>query len=149
MTNRKADIYTGIVSILIAAAFYVQGRELELHSNIFPLLLELFLVLTGGYLVYRGITCKGTKCSESTNLDYRRAFIMILATIIYIAGINVVGFYVTSFVFLTLMSWYLSDRGMTLQSLGISTGFAVILTSAVYATFTLFLGVPTPVGILF
>lgn len=149
MTKKKADILTGIVNIVVAAAFYVQGRELEFHSNIFPLLLEAFLVISGIYLIIRGMMCKGEACSAGENINYNRAFIMILATVFYIVCVNLIGFYVSSFAFLTLMSWFLSDRGLNLKSLGISLGFAAVLTGAVYLTFTVFLGVPTPAGFLF
>lgn len=149
MTKKKADILTGIVNIVVAAAFYVQGRELEFHSNVFPLLLEAFLVITGLYLIIRGLMCKGKECSTGENINYNRAFIMVLATVFYIVCVNLIGFYVSSFAFLTLMSWFLSDRGMNLPSLGISFGFAIVLTGAMYLTFTVFLGVPTPAGFLF
>lgn len=149
MSNKVADILTGIVSILVAAAFYVQGGELEFESNVFPLVIETFLVLTGVYMIIRGLLDKSGKSSNSSDIDYRRGLLIVAATIVYLAAVNFVGFYVSSFVFLVLMSWFLSDRGLNVKSFGISTAFAVIMIVAVYGTFSMFLEVPTPVGILF
>lgn len=149
MSNKVADILTGIVSILVAFAFYVQGGEMEFESVIFPLVVEVFLVLTGIFMLIRGFRDNTGEAHDKTDLDYRRGMLMVVATILYIAAINTIGFYVSSFVFLMLMSWFLSDRGLTAKSLGISVFFAMIMCGAVYGTFSMFLEVPTPVGILF
>lgn len=149
LSSRKADIYCGIAGITVAFAFYIQGRSLEYESNLFPLVLEAFLTLTGIYLLVSGFTRKHYKPMNPENIAYGRAFLIIGATIVYILGIMFIGFYVSSFAFLTVMSWLLSDRGRTPASLGISTFFGLILTGAVYVTFSLFLNVPTPSGILF
>ncbi|GAB6180113.1 tripartite tricarboxylate transporter TctB family protein [Desulfotomaculum defluvii] len=149
MSHKVADILTGIVTLLVAAAFYVQGTELEFESNIFPLVIEVFLLLTGIYMLVRGFLDKSGKSMGDTNIDYRRGMLMVLASVVYVAAISFIGFYVSSFVFLVLMSWFLSDKGLNLKSFGISTVFAVIMIIAVYGTFSMFLDVPTPVGILF
>ena len=149
MTNKVADILTGIVSLLFAAAFYVQGTELEFESNVFPLVIEVFLVLTGVYMLVRGLMDKSGEAHDKTDLNYRRGFLMVFATIVYVAAINIIGFYVSSFAFLVLMSWLLNDKGLNVKTLGVSTIFAVIMMAAVFGTFSLFLEVPTPVGILF
>ncbi|MDO7788312.1 tripartite tricarboxylate transporter TctB family protein [Desulforamulus aquiferis] len=149
MTKRKVDILTGIVCFVVAAVFWFQGRELEAHHNLFPLLLEGFLVLSGIYLIIAGVLNKTGNKADNVNIDYGRALQMILATIVYIVAVNMIGFYVSSMLFLTLMSWYLNERGLTLPALGISLAFATILTGAIYAVFTMFLRVPTPSGILF
>lgn len=149
MTNKVADILTGVVSILVAAAFYVQGGELEFESNVFPLVVETFLVLTGIYMIIRGILDKTGKSDDKTDLNYRRGMLMVFATIVFLVCVNVIGFYVSSFVFLVMMSWVLGEKGLTAKSLGISVLFAVIMITAVYGTFSMFLEVPTPTGIFF
>ncbi|MEG6521259.1 tripartite tricarboxylate transporter TctB family protein [Desulfotomaculum sp. 1211_IL3151] len=149
MTNKVADILTGLVSILVALAFYVQGTELAFESNIYPMTMEIFLVITGIYMIVRGVRDNSGEAKDKTDINYTRGAVIVVATALYLIGIKFIGFYVTSFAFLVLVSWYLSDKGLTIKSLGVSTVFAVILIAAVYGTFSLFLDVPTPAGILF
>lgn len=149
LSSKKADIYFGLFSIALALAFYVQGRELTFESVLFPIILEVFLTVTGIILLLRGFAGKQDKPLGGSNIAYSRAFLIIGATIVYLLGIMFIGFYISSFVFLIVMSWLLSDRGLTVSSFGISTLFSLILTGAVYITFSLLLSVPTPSGILF
>ena len=149
MTNKMADILTGIVTLMVAAVFYVQGIDLEMESKIFPQVIEVFLVLTGILMLVRGIMDKSGSSTGDANINYRRAMLMVLAAVVYVAAITMIGFYVSSFVFLLLMSWLLNDKGLNLKTLGVSTVFTIIMMAAVYGTFGLFLEVPTPTGILF
>lgn len=149
MTNKVADILTGIVSILVAAVFYLQGGGLAFESVIFPKVIETFLVLTGIFMIVRGVRDNTGEAKDKTDLDYRRGFFIVFATALYLAAVTFIGFYVSSFVFLVLVSWFLGERGLTVKSLGISVIFALIMCGAVYGTFSMFLEVPTPTGILF
>ncbi len=149
VSSRKADLIAGLASIAVALIFGFQGRELSFASNIFPRVLEVFLILAGAVLILRGLSRSMEQPGKKEHIDYSRAWLVVLASLIYVAAINYIGFYVSSFVFLTLLSWLLSDRGRNLPSLGISTLFGLLVTGALYATFWLFLKVPTPQGLLF
>ncbi|SHI65320.1 tripartite tricarboxylate transporter TctB family protein [Desulfofundulus thermosubterraneus] len=149
MSSRKADLIAGVASIVVALLFGFQGRELSLASKVFPLVLEVFLVMMGLVLVVRGLTGCKEQHSDQEKIDYGRAWLVVVASLVYVACINYAGFYVSTFVFLTLLSWWLSDRGRNLPSLGISGLFGLLVTAALYATFWLFLKVPTPQGLLF
>lgn len=149
MAGRKADLIAGVASIVVALLFGFQGRELSLASKIFPLVLEVFLVLMGAVLILRGLRGSKEQQGGQEQIDYTRAWLVVLASLVYVAAINYIGFYVSSFVFLTLLSWFLSDRGRNLPSLGISGLFGLLVTGVLYATFWLFLKVPTPQGLLF
>ncbi|GAB6180115.1 tripartite tricarboxylate transporter TctB family protein [Desulfotomaculum defluvii] len=149
MSNKVADILTGIVTLLVAAVFYVQGIDLEFESKVFPQVIEVFLSLTGIYMLVRGFLDKSGKSMGDANIHYGRGMLMVLASVLYVMAISYIGFYVTSFVFLLLMSWFLNDKGLNLKSFGVSTIFAVIMIVAVYGTFSMFLDVPTPSGIFF
>lgn len=151
MLGRSADLIAGIASIVVALLFGFQGRDLSFASNLFPLVLEVFLVLTGAVLIVRGLTGSREQKNEDKKekLDYGRAWLVIIASLVYVAAINIIGFYVFTFAFLGLLSWLLSERGRNLPALGISGLFGLVVTGVLYATFWLFLKVPTPAGFLF
>lgn len=151
MTKRKADILVGLVSIFIAIAFMVQGFELSEHANMMPFVLEVFLIVTGLYMIIRGIRTKGaTKVAEeNTDVHWVRASVIVLATFVYVAGVVYIGFYVATFVYLILGSWYLNEKGLTLPALITSLIFSTAISVVLYITFTILLKVPTPAGLLF
>ena len=148
LSTKKADLYTGIFSIIVALAFYFQTGELAAESKVLPLVLVVFLIVSGIVLVIRGFIGKNDKPLVA-DIVYSRAFIMLAAAVVYLTAIVYVGFYTSSFIFLVLMSWLLNDQGRSLKTLGVSVIFGVVITAAVYLTFTLSLKVPTPIGLFY
>lgn len=148
MDKRISDRLAGLFAIVPAIAFYWQGRELAAESVLFPLVLEAFLLIMGLYLLGRSFTGAGGKADDE-HLTYSRAWVMIGATAAYLIGMDLIGFYVTTSVFLIAVSWFFNDHGYTLRSFGMSALFGIVMTVAIYATFSLFLQVPTPEGLLF
>ncbi|TGE35581.1 tripartite tricarboxylate transporter TctB family protein [Desulfosporosinus fructosivorans] len=151
MTKRKSDLLAGLVSVLVAVVFMVQGSELTERSNTFPQVLEIFLIVTGIYLITRGIRTNGAEkgVEEVNDLHWLKPTVIVLATFIYVAGIVYIGFYVCTLVYLLLGSWYLNEKGFTLSALVFSSFFSIGITVVLYLTFTVFLKVPTPNGLLF
>jgi len=148
MDKRISDRLAGLFAIVPAIVFYWQGRELAAESVLFPQVLEAFLLLMGLYLLGRSFTGAHEK-TDDEHLTYSRAWIMIIATVAYVIGIEMIGFYVSTSIFLIAVSWFFNDHGFTLRSFGMSVLFGVVMTVAIYATFSLFLQVPTPEGLLF
>lgn len=148
MSKKMSDRICGTATIIIAAIFFWEGRSLSLVSNIFPLCLEGFLVITGLYLLIRSLRLQSEQNSDE-ELAYRRIWIMLGATIAYIVAINVIGFYLATGIFLTVMSWLFNEHGFNARTLAYSVVFGMVVTSALYVTFWLFLQVPTPNGMLF
>ena len=150
MTKRKSDIFAGLASVLVALVFMVQGFELSERSNTMPMVLEFLLIVTGLYLIIRGIrTNAAVKGEEGEALNWVRSTVIVLGTFVYVAGIIYIGFYVCTFVYLLLGSWYLNEKGFALSALVFSSVFSVGIAVVLYLTFTVFLKVPTPTGLLF
>ncbi len=152
MSKRNSDLIAGITSLLIAAIFWSQGLKLGTESNLLPKVLEYFIIIAGlGVLVrgfLRGKDVQGSH-EEKEGLNWTRAIVIIIATIVYVICIAYIGFYVSTVLYLLLGSWYLNEKGFTLSSLVFSLVFGVGVSGILYATFTVFLQVPTPTGLLF
>ncbi|MCB8814211.1 tripartite tricarboxylate transporter TctB family protein [Desulfosporosinus shakirovi] len=151
MTKRKSNLLAGLAIIIVAIVFMVQGFELSERSNALPFVLEIFLIVTGIYLLFQGIKTNAAEKieEEEANLNWVRATVIVFATFIYVACVVYIGFYVSTFVYLILGSWYLNERGLTLFALTVSTIFSVVISVVLYLTFTVFLLVPTPSGFFF
>lgn len=151
MTKRKSDLLAGLASVLVAVVFMVQGLELSDRSNTFPKVLEIFLIVSGLYLIIRGIKTNAVEKGGEveTDVDWVRATVIVVATFVYVACLVYIGFYVSTFVYLILGSWYLNEKGLTLPALLFSSFFSIGITVVLYLTFTVFLKVPTPTGLLF
>jgi len=148
MDKRISDRLASLFAIVPAAVFYWQGRELAAESVLFPQVLEAFLMVMGLYLLGRSFTGAHEK-TEDEHLTYSRAWVMVMATVAYVVGIEMIGFYVATSIFLIGVSWFFNDHGFTVRSFAMSVLFGLIMTASIYATFGLFLQVPTPEGILF
>lgn len=152
MSERNSDLIAGITSLLIAAIFWSQSLKLSPESNLFPKVLEYFIIIAGlGVLVrgfVRGKEAQGNH-EEKEGLNWTRAIVIILASIVYVVCIAYIGFYVSTVIYLLLGSWYLNEKGFTLRALVFSLVFGVGVSVVLYATFTAFLQVLTPTGLLF
>jgi len=151
MSRRKTDIIAGLISTLVAVVFILDGSKLSPDANRFPMVLEWFLIICGLFLIARGIFVKKSADTgdEKEVIDWVRAAVIILATIVYVVCVVYIGFYVSSVLYLVLGSWYLNEHGFKVRPLLLSIVFGVLLSATLYVTFTVFLQVSTPSGLLF
>lgn len=151
MNRRKADVIAGIAGILIAVIFWLQGTNLQPASNLFPKVLEICLIVGGLIAVGRGLLINNQTTQDTgEKLNWVKAIAIIIASMLYVVGMVYIGFYVTTVLYLTLGSWYLNDiKRFSLKPVCFSLMFGMGVTIVLYATFSLFLKVPTPESLLF
>ncbi|KJS83378.1 MAG: hypothetical protein JM58_12730 [Peptococcaceae bacterium BICA1-8] len=80
---------------------------------------------------------------------YSRVITSIIATIVYYFVLKAIGFYVSSFFFIIILTWLLGDRRVGLKIFAKLGILGIVVMGLVYAAFKIFLKVPTPPGILF
>ncbi|MGE4272044.1 MAG: tripartite tricarboxylate transporter TctB family protein [Desulfitobacterium sp.] len=150
MSKSRTDIIAGLACLVVVLMFFVQGKNLSPEANLYPQVLEVCIALIGIFLVIRGVvTAKTSEQVAEVDFDKVKGVVIVIASIIYVAAIYFIGFYVSTVFFLALCSWYLSKKGLNLRAIGISAGFALFLTVMLYLLFTVLLKVPTPEGIFF
>ncbi|HHY27306.1 MAG TPA: tripartite tricarboxylate transporter TctB family protein [Desulfitobacterium dehalogenans] len=150
MTKSRTDILAGLACIVVALVFYVQGIGLSPEADLYPKILEIFITVMGVFLMIRGgLTAKTSSQVEEVDFDRIKGVVIVIASVLYVAAIYYIGFYVSTFFFLALCSWYLSQKGLNIRAFSVSVGFGLFLTVLLYLLFTAILKVPTPEGILF
>jgi len=81
---------------------------------------------------------------HKSNIIFSRVISTAVLTLIYILLLNIVGFYLLTTIFIPLLMYFLGIKDIKLL-IGVSIFFVILL----YIGFSIFLGVPTPQGILF
>jgi hypothetical protein len=82
-----------------------------------------------------------TKNMTFSKRSLGRLLMAILITAIYIASIKVLGFYLSSLLFLTGMMFFVGAKGLML-----TVGIPLVFTISLYVVFGLFLRVNVPTG---
>ncbi len=150
MTKSRTDILAGLACLVVALVFYIQGMDLSPKADLYPKILEIFVAMMGVFLITRGaLTARTSSKVEEVDFDRIKGIVIVIASILYVAAIYYIGFYVSTLFFLALCSWYLSQKGLNIRAFSISGGFGLFLTVLLYLLFTAILKVPTPEGILF
>ena len=149
-TSGKADVLSGLCFLGTAALFYTANHDPEGAGRIFPIGLQVFLAV-GALLLFALAWKKGFAYKDKEFVTSLPRVVVLLALAgVYLALIDVVGFFTMSFAFMTVAATYLGDPHTALAKrlgLGVFVGAGVCL--AVWLVFTLLLLVPTPHGILF
>ncbi|MBG0777549.1 MAG: tripartite tricarboxylate transporter TctB family protein [Desulfovibrionaceae bacterium] len=148
MTRKTADILSGLGFLILAAAFWAAGCDLTGISRIFPTMLEIFMALGGVALVLNGLRKGLTEMACEGTPTWRRIWLITASSILYVACMPLIGFYVSSALFLFIMAMVLGTR-RDLAHAGLAAAFSVGLCVLVYVVFRMLLLVPTPAGALF
>lgn len=147
MLKYNSDLLAGLFTMVITLVFFIEGRGNSFESNVFPWTLEAFLGLMSLYLLVRSFMFPDNQYTNTEKINYRRVSIMILSTILYIAGIDLIGFYTANLIYLVSVSFYFNENGFTLRAFCLSSFYGLVVTLSLYITFWVFLQVPTPPGI--
>lgn len=159
--------FIGIAGVLIGAVMLISTSDLPDLSALFPRTVAWTLIVIGAIEILRNLIVgiryekqqaqteavsePGDPAEVSADEDtetgsggqIKPVIIFAAATIVYVALIPVVGFYVMTIVFLAGLMLALGIRKLFLY-----LGLPIVLTAIIYLTFTMQLKVPLPEGVL-
>lgn len=155
-SSRTSDIVVAIVVVILSVSVFLYTFTFpESHRSAgvasFPRLLTGFMVILAGLLLYevrdrRGVASKGSQesCSVWDRKVLTRVGIVTLMIAGYVALVRMLGFIITTIIFLLVTISYFGEKNILRLVL-----VAVGITGAVYLLFGVLAGVPFPSGSLF
>lgn len=150
---KRANIIFGIIAIIIAGfvfnqlASFPDAQPDEVGADFFPRLLAIGLGLSGIVLIINTLVSKNPETDEGPSFNLKsllRAFISLIAVLVYCLSLDLFGFIASSILFLTFMMFLLQERNI----IKIMTISAVI-TASVFVIFSEFLLIDLPLGTLY
>jgi len=146
-TSPKADICSGLMLLGLAALFGSQLYELSGLGRMFPEALIIIIGVGGFYLFVKGLWKYKTKYRYEPfeTASVKRIVIIVAGSIVYAILTPVLGFYVTSALFLFGMTLCLPDEGVPMKRTAINgVVLSLVMCISIYVFFTILLNVPTP-----
>ncbi len=142
------DTLLAIVILLVVSLFIVQSLEFNYPVNVFPLTLEGLIALFALIILLRPRKINRTSEEENQGTpNWLKIAGMFFGSVIYLVIMPLVGFYITSFIFISFTAWIIG-KNYSLKALGISSAVSLMIMFFIFAIFSLFVQVPTPSGIL-
>lgn len=150
MKTTTIDMLTGIALALISVAVFIgagqyAGRGVNTYGpNFFPQMLAALLFVCSLWLAVQG--ARGVMQGQFESIDrggFKTLGVTVLFALLYLGGMQVVGFLAATIAFLYVMMWFLGVRRQA-SLLGASLGVA----GAINAIFYFFLKIPLPEGLL-
>jgi putative tricarboxylic transport membrane protein len=149
---KTADIYGGIIGILIGVFAFWEGRKMPadvvmgIGPSFFPNFLAGFLVLFSVALLVNALRGRSKGAVEPLRLadpGVRRGLITLAAAFLFCALLDPLGFILTSEIFLVFMIWVLGKR----DALSLVAAPPVV-TVATWLLFEKVLHLSLPAGVL-
>ena len=147
---KKADVGTGVGLLLLSLAVFWKAFEYRKTAiyiygpNFFPQLLALALGVCAISLIIRAF--QGKSLRQTDHIDRQGFLRMVLAIVIcigYLLLMQVLGFALSTMVFLFVLMTFLQQQGLLKRIIS-----SVAVALAVWAIFRYFLVIPIPTGML-
>ena len=152
------DLYMGVFLILLSILAYIETLAYPMESAYFPRFIIILLLLLGGVVLVKEVfiirknreenspealpTTEGTVFWKTP--AFRKVSMMIFSSLVYMAVMEQIGFFVTTLIYLPIMMKLLGIK--KLRTIILSTGIVVFF---IYVIFVSFLNVPFPDGMTF
>ena len=151
MDSKRIDIGVGIVLCILSIVIYLyagqyEGRGVNSYGpNFFPQALASMMFLASVALIIQALRGKALKDLEAMNKQgFIRATVTLVIAIGYVFLMKVIGFYLSTILFLFVVMMYLGQK-----KLWIRIAVSVLVATAVYSLFQYFLKIPLPEGIFY
>ncbi len=148
---KKVDIGIGISLIVLSfLLFWYAGRyrEVTVHTygpDLFPRLLAGLMIVLASSLIFKAFQGKSLKLEERIDPQgFLRVLTAIAICVGYVFLIHILGFAVSTFIFLFTLMGLLKQKGLIIRVLS-----SVITSLIIWAIFRYFLVIPLPEGIFF
>lgn len=151
MNRHMKDAIGAAAFIALFGAFLAMARQFPSEVAVYPTLICGLGVLLSAGLLARSLRAYGrtkNEAEEVESIDKRqvlKTLFTVAVSVIYVMLTNVIGYFVTTFLFVVGFSYYLDPH----QKKWIYPVVGVILNVVLYLAFDLFLNVNLPKGILF
>jgi len=152
----RRNFYVAVILLIFCGLAYWEAYSYPHESAYFPRIIILLLAAMSSVLLVKSIL-EGRREKVAGNRPrgvegpsfwknevFRKVILMIAVSIIYLLIMSSVGFYLTTLVYLPVMTWLLGVRKIKVITL--STVFVLFF---IYLVFSAFLRVPIPEGIAF
>ena len=147
------DIYIGGILMAFAAFFFILTGEFPKESSYFPRFFTCVLILISALIIWQGVQKtrrlwqgEGAESGDApiTGHELRQPMTGLIGIVAYIAAISLIGFFVSTGLFLLTYMWCLKIRSIPM--LLIST---LAVEVFIYVLFVMQLKLTMPAGILF
>jgi len=161
MTTKRTDIIAAVSLFAFSGLLIIGSGQMPTRKNssmilstgFYPRLLAILLAVLSVIMVLESIQ-KSRKQGDKQATPYWKdlhAFLYFLLVIgllvLYPLGMRLVGFALTSFIFLSSLVWVLTEKPK--RKLWVILSVSLGITVIVYVVFKLILKIPFPMGILF
>jgi hypothetical protein len=159
MPERKRDAWvTAIFCLLLGGLIVVdtlhypdvQGQGFGQGPAFYPQLLAGILIFLGALILVKEWVFKGTEIAEQPrakpSVKYIPVVLLIALSIVLIFMMKYLGFFVSSFVLITL-TVFLIRRPTNIRFMGQDLMFSLGMTALVYIVFEIFVGIELPKAI--
>jgi hypothetical protein len=145
MTRLMGDILT-VVAMMAASVWVISvSSEFPAGGDIMPLFCAFGVIFLSVCMLVEAFLNKREVLIEKISLDlsysYRKPYILLVLSLLYFGIIFLVGYYVSTFIFLMTASYVIGVRRYRFMLVT-----ALILLPAMYAFFELFLQTRLPTG---
>ena len=141
-----------IGTIIFSVCFFVNASPLPTISGAYPKILAILVALISLWIMISNIRSSKQLSVENkfTFKEYRRPILVFLVLLVYVVILSVIGFYVSSFLFL-FVEMVLIEKDVNNRISNVLNGFLVCIPviSVAYLTFEILLKIYMPRGLLF
>ncbi|MBR1896965.1 MAG: tripartite tricarboxylate transporter TctB family protein [Pyramidobacter sp.] len=146
---RKDNRIAGVILFALFAYSFYMALDFNKRAAYFPIFVSATGMLLSVFLFISGfLKERGAKESSLTSTAKLRVAVMAAAILIYAAGIEYVGFSVSTFAFLFVMMCVGYTKKLTVAQTGKILIVAAVMTGVIYYVFEKLLFVPLPHGLL-
>lgn len=149
MDSKNIDIGVGIGLCILSVVIFLYAKQYtgsgvnRYGPDFFPQALSVILFLTSGALIVQALRGHALKGLETTNKQgLVRAGATLGIAILYLLIMQVLGFYISTGLFLYVVMLYLGQKNQR-----ISVFTSIFVASSVYSIFRFFLKIPLPEGV--
>lgn len=137
---------------LVGSLFIKQSKAVSIGAEFIPQIYGLILLFLAGCLIYQGIKeakqFDPNKAEEGQSKDMKNVLLTFTLIIAYVAAMQLLGFILSSILFLILMSMLLTPADIKPNYIVLLI-YSVVLSVSTYYVFHNLMFIPLPIGIIF
>lgn len=150
MSMKQLNILLSAVILIFCFIFWKSAIKIVEPADVYPKTLIIVIGLLAIIILLQALFFKKNDINiyPFANIKYGRVILTIVLSFIYYFGVKYVGFYVSSFLFIIVLSILLGKNKNMKEVIKVIL-LSLIVTSIIYLGFGVFLKVPTPKALLF